>query len=177
VTGPVGPIAPDTPPAFPLYTPAQQAAASAWVNGLPSRAPSYGNASDQAYQLRVAGTPERLMTGANGDTVWADGFRTTDGAIIDAKNVRQQGCSPRTLNGLQQGSFNTNLLAGKDASELYRYGEAINNPANHAQFLEIDSNDPEVISYWQFQCPAARQEQRTLRTLTDHCLRGHVHDG
>lgn len=152
MTGPVGPIGPETPPAFPLYSPNQQAAASAWVNGLPSRAPSYGNASDQAYQLRIASTPERLMTGANGDTVWADGFRTTDGAIIDAKNVRQQGCSPRTLAGLQQGSFNTNLLAGKDASELYRYGEAITNPANHAQFLEIDTNDPEVVSYWQFQC-------------------------
>lgn len=152
VTAPVGPIGPNTPPAFPLYTPAQQAAAANWLNGLATRPANYGTPADQAYQVRVAGSPERLMSGANGDTVWADGFRTTDGAIIDAKNVCQQGCSPRTLAGLRQGSFNTNLLAGKDASELSRYGEAINNPANHAQFLEIDTNDPEVISYWQFQC-------------------------
>jgi hypothetical protein len=117
------------------------------VTGTQLRQPN-----DQAYQLRIAGTPERLMTGANGDTVWADGFRTTDGAIIDAKNVRQQGCSPRTLAGLQQGSFNTKLLAGKDASELYRYGEAITNPSNHAQFLKINTNDPEATSYWQLQC-------------------------
>jgi hypothetical protein len=148
----VGPIGPNTPPAFPLYTPAQQAAAAAWANTLPSRAPNYGNADDQAYQLRVAGTPERLMSSANGGTVWADGFRSTDGAIIDAKNVRQQGCSPRTLNGLQQSDFATNLLSGKDANELYRYGDAINNPTNHAQFLELDTNDPETVGYWQFLC-------------------------
>ncbi len=146
----VGPIGPSTPPAFPLYTPAQQAAAAAWANTLPSRAPNYGNPDDQAYQLRMAGTPERLMSSANGSTVWADGFRPTDGAIIDAKNVRQQGCSPRSLNGLQQSDFATNLLSGKDSNELYRYGDAINNPANHAQFLEIDTNDPETVGYWQF---------------------------
>jgi hypothetical protein len=148
----VGPVGPRTPPAFPLYSAAQQTAAAAWVNTLPSRQPNYGNSDDQAYQLRVAGTPERLMSGSRGETVWADGYRPADGAIIDAKNVRQQGCSPRTLNGLQQSDFATNLLAGKDANELYRYGDAINNSDNHAQFLEIDTNDPETVGYWQFQC-------------------------
>jgi hypothetical protein len=148
---PVGPIGPRTPPAYPLYTPAQQTAAAAWANGLPSRQPNYGNADDRAYQLRVAGSPERLMSG-NGTTVWADGFRSQDGAIIDAKNVRQQGCSPRSLTGLQQSDFATNMLSGKDSSELDRYGDAISNPANHAQFLELDTNDPETVGYWQFLC-------------------------
>jgi hypothetical protein len=147
---PIGPIPPAVPPAFPLYTPAQQAAATTWVNGLPQRAPNYGNPADRAYQLRVAGTPERLMSGANGDTVWADGFRPADGAIIDAKNVRTPGCSPRTLDGLTENAFNTNLLLSGDESELDRYQEAITNPANHAQFLELDTNDPATVGYWQF---------------------------
>jgi hypothetical protein len=145
-----GPIPPATPPAYPLYTPAQQAAAATWVAGLPQRQPNYGNPADRAYQLRMAGTPERLMSGAHGDTVWADGFRTTDGAIIDAKNVRKQGCSPRTLQGLQEGAFNTNLLLSGDESELGRYQEAISNPANRAQFLELDTNDAATTGYWQF---------------------------
>src|SRR5207302_1875420 len=114
----VGPIPPASPPAYPLYSPAQQAAAASWVAGLAQREPNYGNAADRTYQLRVAGTPERLMSGANGETVWADGFRTADGAVIDAKNVRKQGCSPRTLEGLQEGAFNTGLLLSGDESEL-----------------------------------------------------------
>jgi hypothetical protein len=146
----VGPIPPASPPAYPLYSPAQQAAAASWVAGLPQREPNYGNAADRAYQLRVAGTPERLMSGANGETVWADGFRTADGAVIDAKNVRKQGCSPRTLEGLQEGAFNTGLLLSGDESELDRYQEAISNPANKAQFLELDTNDAATTGYWQF---------------------------
>ncbi|MFG2825316.1 restriction endonuclease fold toxin-2 domain-containing protein [Kitasatospora sp. NPDC048365] len=146
----VGPVPPPIPPPFPLYGPAEQFAASTWVAGLPSRLPNYGNADDRAYQLRVAGTPEHLMPGANGETVWADGFRPSDGAIIDAKNVRKQGCSPRTLEGLQESRFNTNLLLSGDESELSRYQAAIDNPANHAQYLEIDTNDPQTVGYWQY---------------------------
>jgi restriction endonuclease fold toxin 2 of polymorphic toxin system len=93
----VGPIPPQNPPAFPLYSPEQQAAAQTWANGLPQRPPNYGTPDDRAYQTRVAGAPERLMPGADGSTVWADGFRPADGAAIDAKNVRQLGCSARTL--------------------------------------------------------------------------------
>lgn len=148
--GLVGPVPPANPPAYPLYTPAQQRAAAAWVSGLPQRPPNYGSAADKAYQVRVAGEPERRMAGANGTTVWADGFRPADGAIIDTKNVRQLGCSARTLQGLEENSFGTNLLVGKDADELYRYQQAIDNPANHAQFLEIDTPDPQTVGYWQF---------------------------
>ncbi|MFJ4676970.1 restriction endonuclease fold toxin-2 domain-containing protein [Kitasatospora sp. NPDC088783] len=146
----VGPVPAPSPPPYRMYTPAEQFGASTWVAGLPQRQPNYGTADDRAYQVRVAGTPERLMPGANGETVWADGFRPTDGAIIDAKNVRKQGCSPRSLEGLQEGKFNTSLLLSKDESELNRYQAAIDNPANHAQYLEVDTPDPATVGYWQF---------------------------
>ncbi|MFJ5927652.1 restriction endonuclease fold toxin-2 domain-containing protein [Kitasatospora sp. NPDC092948] len=146
----VGPVAAPVPPPYPTYDPAQQFAASTWVAGLPQRQPNYGTQDDRDYQVRVAGTPERLMSGANGETVWADGFRTTDGAIIDAKNVRKPGCSPRSLEGLQENKFNTNLLLSGDESELDRYKAAIDNPANHAQYLEVDTPDPATVGYWQF---------------------------
>ena len=148
--GLVGPIPPANPPAYPLYTAAQQKAAAAWVAGLPERPPNYGTAADKAYQVRMAGEPERRMAGANGTLVWADGFRSTDGAIIDAKNVRKLGCSARTLQGLEENDFGTNLMFNKDSDELYRYQQAIDNPANHAQFLEIDTPDPQTVGYWQF---------------------------
>jgi hypothetical protein len=149
-SGLIGPIPPAKPPAFPLYSAAKQKAAAAWIQSMPSRPPNYGTAADRAYQLRVAGQPERNLTGADGSNVWADGFRTTDGAIIDAKNVRDPGCSPRTLQGLQENSFATSLLTAGDLSELGRYQQAIVNPANQAQFLEIDTNDPQTVGYWQY---------------------------
>jgi hypothetical protein len=143
------PIPPPVPPPYPLYSPAEQAAAQTWAQGLPGRPPNYGTPADRAYQQRVAGAPERQMSGANGP-VWADGFRPSDGAIIDAKNVRKPGCSPRSLQGLQEEAFNTNLLLDGDESELSRYQGAIGNPANHAQYLEIDTPDPSTVGYWEF---------------------------
>lgn len=148
--GGVGPVPPPVPPPFPLYDPAQQAAAATWVQGLPARAPNYGSPDDRAYQVRVAGTPERQMASADGTAIWADGYRPSDGAIIDAKNVRKQGCSPRTLQGLQEGAFNTTMLGKNDNSELGRYRDVITNPAAHAQYLEIDTPDQTTVGYWQF---------------------------
>ncbi|MDH6113567.1 hypothetical protein P3T36_005270 [Kitasatospora sp. MAP12-15] len=60
------PVAPPDPPPYPLYTPAQQAAAAAWENALPWRPANYGTPDDRAYQVRVAGSPERSMSGADG---------------------------------------------------------------------------------------------------------------
>src|SRR5207302_3352518 len=94
-----------------------------------------------------------LMPGADGSTVWADGFRSADGAAIDAKNVRQLGCSARTLDRLQQQDRYTSAIQfPKDYNEFGRYRQAINNPANHVQFLEVDTNDPQTMGYWQFIC-------------------------
>jgi hypothetical protein len=100
------PVPPPVPPPFGLSTPQQQGAAAAWVaQQQPARAPAYGTPADRAYQVRVAGSPERFARGAApGTGVWADGYRPADGALIDAKNVHKRGCSPRTLDGLSEGS-------------------------------------------------------------------------
>jgi hypothetical protein len=148
--GLVGPVPPKDPPAFPLYSAGQQTATTAWLATLPTRGPNYGTPNDRAYQVRVAGPTEYQMTGASGKTVWADGFRPTDGAVVDAKNVRQQGCSPRTLDRLQQGDMFTNMMRPQDGAELAKYQSVVDNPGNHAQFLEIDTNDNETVGYWQF---------------------------
>nr|AHE14908.1 hypothetical protein asmbl_31 [uncultured bacterium] len=88
-------------------------------------------------------------------TVWAYG-RTASvhptGAIIDAKNVSRVGCSPRTLQGLQERALNTNLMLRGDTEKLIRYQKAIDNPDNHAQYLEVDTNDPSTVGYWQYLC-------------------------
>jgi Restriction endonuclease fold toxin 2 len=148
--GPIGPVPPPVPPAFPLYDATQLAAAQQWMNGLGTRPAVYGSAEDIAYQKQVAGEPERLMEG-NGFSKYADGFRPEDGAIIEAKNVRgKEGCSPRTLDKLQEGNFISGKFAKDDGIELAKYQTIINNPVNHAQYLEIDTADPSTVGYWQF---------------------------
>jgi hypothetical protein len=135
---------------FPPYSPPEQAAAAAWAATLNTRDPVYGTPDDIAYQIRTAGQPERYMPTGTGGGVWADGYRPTDGAIVDAKHVRQQGCSPRTLEGLNADQFATRLLRPGDEDEIMRYGQAIANPQNHTRYLEIDTDDPATVAYWQY---------------------------
>jgi hypothetical protein len=148
----VVPPLPPSPPSgvFPPYGPHDQAAAAAWAAGLQTRDPVYGTPDDIAYQIRTAGQPERYLPTADGSGVWADGYRDTDGALVDAKHVRNQGCSPRTLQGLQEENRATGFLIGKDDDEISRYGDAVTNPANHAQYLEVDTDDEETVGYWQY---------------------------
>ena len=161
---PLDPIPPAVPPAFPLNSPAEAAAAAAWAAGLPQRPPAYGTPEDQAYQVRVAGAPERQLTGVNGGAVWADGFRPADGAVIDAKHVREQGCSSRTLDRLTQGDWYTGMVQStQDVDEFRRYQAAIDDPAGHARFLEVDTNDSSTVGYWQYILAQAHVSRSDVR--------------
>ena len=145
---PLPPIAPSG--KFASYSPTDQAAALAWAGALPTRDPNYGTPEDRAYQVRVAGQPERQVFSADGKPVWADGYRDTDGALVDAKHVRNPGCSPRTLEGLNAGKFATRMVVEDDESEVIRYGGAIANPSNHVRYLEIDTDGADTMGYWQY---------------------------
>jgi hypothetical protein len=152
----VPPLPPGPPSgAYPPYPPQQQAAAAAWASGLQTRDPLYGKPDDIAYQVRVAGQPEREVPTGNGRMVWADGYRSDDGALVDAKHVRNLGCSPRTLQGLVENDRATGFVRGTDQDELTRYGQTIANPANHAQYLEIDTDDKATVGYWQYLAAAS----------------------
>ncbi|ARF83283.1 hypothetical protein B6264_30580 (plasmid) [Kitasatospora aureofaciens] len=162
----MGPVPPPKPPAYPLYDAAQQMAAKTWIEGLPERPPNYGTADDRAYQVYAAGKPERNAKSADGtESVWADGFRPADGAFIDAKNVRKQGCSPRSLKGIQEDDFRTGWMLDKDDDEIRRYKLAIDNPANHAQYLEIDTPDDATVGYWQY-LAAKNHVKSNVRVIT-----------
>jgi hypothetical protein len=76
--------------------------------------------------------------------------RASDGAVIDAKHVRDLGCSPRTLEAVAEEQFATKFTLAKDEAELAKYGRVIQNPSNYAQYLEIDTNDPATKPYWEY---------------------------
>jgi Restriction endonuclease fold toxin 2 len=160
----IGPIPAPTPPFSPLLTPVQLAAFKAWVAGQPTIAPKPTNPGDLAYQIAVAGNREYVLpTGTApgpGSTLAVDGIRPSDGALIEAKYVRQPGCTPRTLVGLQSADKVTGFLSPGDSAELAKYGQVLSNPANsQARYLEIDTNDQQAVGYWQFL--AAQQGVKT----------------
>ena len=151
----IGPIPAPTPPFSPMLTPAQVTAFNAWLRTHKTIPPKPKNPSDLAYQIAVAGPQEYLLpTGTApgpGSTQAVDGVRASDGALIEAKNVRQIGCTPRTLSGLQSADKVTGFLSPGDSAELAKYGQVLSNPANsEARYLELDTNDQEAVGYWQF---------------------------
>ena len=91
------------------------------------------------------------MTGAAG-AKFADGFRPADGAIIDAKYVRNEKDScftPNNENGRPDWIYQK--IMGDETAALQVYGGVLQNPANHAQFLEIETNNPLAALYFQVQ--------------------------
>lgn len=68
---------------------------------------------------------------------------------IDTKYTADPSCSPYNLDNaktLFQPVY-TSVLGQQD-SEIRRYTAAITNPANHGKFLEIDVNNPALVSYY-----------------------------
>ncbi|MFE4018020.1 restriction endonuclease fold toxin-2 domain-containing protein [Streptomyces sp. NPDC059101] len=166
------------PPNHPnLLSPAEQAAFRTWMKSLPAHGfAGGGNASkpENAYQLRVAGYPERevpLPAGAPGSPgrgLSVDGMRPADGYMVEAKYVREPECRNtfRRLDEVDKtlGSpvkFESNgttvkfdprrdAMYPKDERELVRYQAAMSDPRNsQVKGFEIITNDKEGSAYWQ----------------------------
>jgi len=145
-----GAVPPQPGSPFPPLSPQQQAAAVAWVRGLPS-SPLTNTADWADYQRRVAGPSVYTMPTGGVRPVNADGFRPLDGAIIDAKYVKQSSCSVYNLDnkGKVFDVAYDNAFAST-GDEFSRYRQAIAYPGSEARFLEVETNDPRALPYFQF---------------------------
>ncbi|WP_306322163.1 restriction endonuclease fold toxin-2 domain-containing protein [Streptomyces sp. CC224E] len=151
----LAPIAPPVPPYEAPLSYKEQAEFKMWADGLPYKNP--GNRPADEYQKRVAGSPERGLPLPSGwpkpsGRLMADGLRATDGAAVEAKYVKQEGCSPRTLNNMNKSNgriWETNMYNG-DLKEMAEYGKAMTVPGNKVRFVEVNTNDAESLAYWRF---------------------------
>jgi hypothetical protein len=152
--GLVGPIPPPIPPFSPLLTPTQLAAFDKWEAGLRTIPPKPTSPGDLAYQVQVARPREYLLptgiTSGNDQTIAVDGVRPADGALIEAKNVRDPECPTRTLAALQNPNKIAPIISNLDENELVKYGLALEVPGTQARYLELDTNNEESVGYWQF---------------------------
>ncbi|MFI6053689.1 restriction endonuclease fold toxin-2 domain-containing protein [Streptomyces violascens] len=177
VPDPSVPWAPPLPPVPGTTTPLSLAESkdfTTWVNGL--KPSDYGNGRDSsdpenAYQLRTAGYPERIIplpSTARKGAIAADGMRPSDGYMVDAKYVRNTDpdCKKETFR--KPSTFDIpdavypedhpkagqpkwtkkSVLMKKDVDELGDYADAMQ---AHKQIrgLEIITNDRDSAAYWQ----------------------------
>ncbi|MFE2737773.1 restriction endonuclease fold toxin-2 domain-containing protein [Streptomyces sp. NPDC056721] len=163
------PHAPPVPPApgtTRLLSAAERKEFDSFVNGL--RPLGLGSkatdpkAPENAYQLRTAGYPERLIPVPSSNKAKnkaADGMRPSDGYMIDSKYVKNKDdCwrKPETFNEVAdtynaegKKKFNKqSFFKGLDEVELKQYKTAM---ADHKEIhgLEIITNDEDAASYWQ----------------------------
>ncbi|MER7660089.1 restriction endonuclease fold toxin-2 domain-containing protein [Streptomyces sp. NPDC096193] len=159
-----------------LLTPGEQTTFRTWVNSLPPGGFAGGGGPshpDNAYQMRVAGYPEREVplpaaaTGKSGRGLMVDGMRPIDGYAIEAKHVREPDCKKtfrdldqvdKTLgtppkideNGKVKFDPHRDGMYVKDGNELARYRAALSDPRNdEIRGFEIITNDKRSAPYWQ----------------------------
>ena len=167
---------PPAPGTTQLLSAGDQATFRSWVSSLPPGGFAGGGgptSPDNAYQMRVAGYPEREVPlpayarGPSGKGLMVDGMRPVDGYAIEAKHVREPGCrkSFRSLDKIDQtlgtppkvdangkvkfDPHRDGMFAG-DAKEMNRYEAALSDPRNdEIRGFEIITNDADTAPYWQ----------------------------
>ncbi|MEU0394520.1 restriction endonuclease fold toxin-2 domain-containing protein [Streptomyces sp. NPDC006208] len=159
-----------------ILTPGEQITVRTWVNSLPPGGLAGGGGPsnpDNAYQMRVAGYPEREVplpaaaTGASGRGLMVDGMRPMDGYAIEAKHVREPDCKKtfrdldrvdKTLgtppkidkNGKVKFDPHRDSMYVTDGNEMARYRAALADPRNdEIRGVEIITNDKRSAPYWQ----------------------------
>jgi hypothetical protein len=165
------PIAPQ-PGTTRLLGPAEQQQFRTWLNSLNTGGFAGGGGPanpDNAYQLRVAGYPEReVPLDGHKRGLMADGIRPVDGYLVEAKHVRDPDCKKRSFRSIER--VNETLakpvkvdakgtpkwdpvidsMYGDDSRELARYQKAMANPANsEIRGLEIVTNGKDNAVYWE----------------------------
>ncbi|MCP9206824.1 restriction endonuclease fold toxin-2 domain-containing protein [Streptomyces sp. NEAU-Y11] len=158
---PKGPIPPE--PGAKRLSPAEQARFRKWMSGLHQH--DFANnrtEKDPAnrYQADTAGYPEYDLPlppdGGKKNVQQADGLRAEDGYALDAKYVKKpNSCeSPRTLEKLQLPDDVKKPWEisnhGGDNREIRDYGRAINADGSKVKGLEVITNGPETMAYWQY---------------------------
>jgi hypothetical protein len=90
------------------------------------------------------------MQGGSAQPIYADGFRPQDGAIVDAKFVRDPQLTCYTVgNSNQRPPFIYDNIMSQEQGQLDRYGAVLDDPKNQARLMEIDTNDPLAAQYFQ----------------------------
>ncbi|MDX3386487.1 restriction endonuclease fold toxin-2 domain-containing protein [Streptomyces niveiscabiei] len=155
-----------------ILGPAEQQQFRTWLNSLTPGGFAGGGGpanADNAYQLRIAGYPEReVPLDGHKRGLMVDGVRPMDGYLVEAKHVRDPDCTKGSFRSIERVDATLakpvkvdaagkpkwdpviDSMYGDDSRELTRYKKAMANPANsEIRGLEIVTNGKTNAAYWE----------------------------
>jgi uncharacterized protein YukE len=131
---------------LPALTPAEQRAAGEWRDGLPTMNTPSSTAAGR-YEIEHTGALNYEMR-AGDVKVNADGFREIDAAALDAKHVGSETRSPY-VPGSAVPEKVRGFVLDQFENELQRYRAVIESPDTPVRGLEIITNDPRAVPYFE----------------------------
>lgn len=121
---------------------------NAWASQFPTGAPRGGNPNATAFQTRYCGPTETHVQGG-GAEVWADGIIPDEAMLRDAKLTETPARSPYVdANPHPIPDFVLQQMRDRVERELRSYARVINDPATPVVGLEIVTNTPASVPFW-----------------------------
>lgn len=100
-----------------------------------------------AYEREHTGDYNYTLRGG-GEKVDADGYRVTDGGALEAKHVGNPARSPFRDDSSIPEPVREKILRQQD-DEFRRYGQVVNDPSNPVRRVEVITNDPRAVPYFE----------------------------
>lgn len=116
-----------------------------WANKAPTCLPQRPDTEPTKFQVRYAGPVEKLLQASSGEKVWADGTRPGDCRILEVKMVTKPESSPYVRAWKEVHEWIRNDVR----REFSRYAAIIRDPASPAVALEVVTNEPRAVPFFQ----------------------------
>lgn len=117
-----------------------------WARDFP-RKPTPNNTIRDAYEIKHTG-PENIQVEGGGARVWADGMRSEDARLLEAKHVTNPDRSP-FVSDSKMPDFVREKIVTDVNDEFRRYGAVINDPNTPVKGLEVITNDPKAVPFFE----------------------------
>lgn len=129
-----------------VATPAK-AVVDAWIKTLDSKA-TPTSAPEDIYEIKHTDPSNYLIKGG-GEQIWADGIRSSDASVLDAKYVGNAARSPYIPDSGCP-AFISKKIDAKTDDEFRRYAAVINDATTPVDKMEVITNNKEAAAY--FKC-------------------------
>lgn len=117
-----------------------------WIEGLP-RKQTPNNTLRDAYEIRHTG-PDNIQVRGGGEEIWADGVRSSDGRLLEAKYVEHPGRSP-FIPESNVPPFIRDKIVREVEDEFRRYAAVVHDINTPAQGLEVITNDARAVKFFE----------------------------
>jgi hypothetical protein len=118
-----------------------------WASQFPTKQTPNNGDPRNTYEIRQTGPVNTEVRGGN-EKIWADGIDIPDGQLQDAKYIADPAKSPY-VDGSKVPDFIRESIRDDFEDEVRRYGAVINDPNTPVTGLQIITNEPQAVPYFQ----------------------------